>query len=119
MVTDPASAETIKYASNAFLATKISFVNAIAAVCEAVGADVNDVVLGMGYDKRIGHEFLRPGPGWGGSCFPKDSRALVRIAEDAGYDFDLLKGVIAVNEEQFDRVAEKVARRGRRLRSTA
>jgi UDPglucose 6-dehydrogenase len=109
-VTDPASAETIKYASNAFLATKISFVNAIAAVCEAVGADVNDVVLGMGYDKRIGESFLRPGPGWGGSCFPKDSRALVRIAEDAGYDFHLLKGVISVNEDQFERVTEKVAR---------
>lgn len=107
-VTDPASAETIKYASNAFLATKISFVNAIAAVCEAVGADVNDVVLGMGYDKRIGNQFLRPGPGWGGSCFPKDSHALVRIAEDAGYDFELLKGVIAVNEEQFERVADKI-----------
>ena len=84
IVTDPASAETIKYASNAFLATKVSFVNAIANVCEAVGADVNEVVLGMGYDKRIGLEFLRPGPGWGGSCFPKDTRALVRIAEDAG-----------------------------------
>lgn len=109
-VTDPASAETIKYASNAFLATKISFVNAIAAVCEAVGADVNDVVLGMGYDKRIGDAFLRPGPGWGGSCFPKDSRALVRIAEDAGYDFDLLKGVITVNDDQFERVADKVQR---------
>jgi UDPglucose 6-dehydrogenase len=109
-VTDPASAETIKYASNAFLATKISFVNAIAAVCEAVGADVNDVVLGMGYDKRIGNAFLRPGPGWGGSCFPKDSAALVRIAEDAGYSFDLLKGVIAVNVEQFERVAEKVTK---------
>jgi UDPglucose 6-dehydrogenase len=108
IVTDPASAETIKYAANAFLATKISFVNAIAAVCEAVGADMNDVVLGMGYDKRIGHEFLKPGPGWGGSCFPKDSRALVRIAEDAGYDFDLLKGVITVNTEQFDRVAARV-----------
>ncbi|MCU1454945.1 MAG: ugd [Acidimicrobiales bacterium] len=109
-VTDPASAETIKYASNAFLATKISYVNAIAAVCEAVGADVNDVVLGMGYDKRIGNAFLRPGPGWGGSCFPKDSRALVRIAENAGYDFDLLKGVITVNEEQFARVTEKITR---------
>lgn len=107
IVTDPASAETIKYASNAFLATKISFVNAVAAVCEAVGADMNDVVLGMGYDKRIGAEFLRPGPGFGGSCFPKDTRALVHIAEDAGYDFGLLKGVITVNEEQFDRVAEK------------
>ena len=108
IVTDPASAETIKYASNAFLATKVSFVNAIAAVCEAVGADVNDVVLGMGYDKRIGQEFLKPGPGWGGSCFPKDSRALVHIAETAGYDFGLLKGVISVNDEQFERVAGKV-----------
>jgi len=110
MVTDPASAETIKYASNAFLATKLSFVNAVAAVCEGVGADVNDVVLGMGYDKRISSDFLRPGPGWGGSCFPKDSRALIRIAEDAGYDFRLLKGVIEVNDEQFERVAAKVVR---------
>jgi UDPglucose 6-dehydrogenase len=108
IVTDPASAETIKYASNAFLASKISFVNAIAAVCEAVGADVKDVVLGMGYDKRIGHEFLKPGPGWGGSCFPKDSRALVHIAESAGYSFDLLAGVITVNEDQFHRVVGKV-----------
>ena len=108
MVTDPASAETIKYASNAFLATKLSFVNAVSAVCEAVGADVNDVVLGMGYDKRIGHEFLRPGPGWGGSCFPKDVQALIRIAEDAGYDFELLRGVVEVNLEQFDRTAAKV-----------
>jgi UDPglucose 6-dehydrogenase len=108
IVTDPASAETIKYASNAFLATKISFVNAIAAVCEAVGADVKDVVLGMGYDTRIGHEFLRPGPGWGGSCFPKDSRALVHIADSAGYSFDLLRGVITVNDDQFKRVVAKV-----------
>ena len=107
IVTDPPSAELIKYASNAFLATKVSFVNAIAAVCEAVGADMNDVVLGMGYDKRIGHEFLRPGPGFGGSCFPKDSRALIRIAEDAGYTFGLLEGVREVNAEQFDRVANK------------
>ena len=110
IVTDPASAETIKYAANAFLATKISFINAVAAVCEAVGADVKDVVLGMGYDKRIGHEFLRPGPGWGGSCFPKDSRAMVHIAESAGYDFGLLRGVITVNEEQFERVTSKVVR---------
>ena len=99
IVTDPASAETIKYAANSFLATKISFVNAIAAVCEAVGADVNDVVLGMGSDPRIGDRFLQPGPGWGGSCFPKDTRALVRIAEDAGYQFNLLRGVIDVNDE--------------------
>jgi UDPglucose 6-dehydrogenase len=108
VVTDPPTAETIKYASNAFLATKVSFVNAIANVCEAVGANVREVVLGMGYDKRIGSEFLRPGPGWGGSCFPKDSHALVRIAEEAGYDFELLKGVIAVNEEQHQRVASRV-----------
>jgi len=108
IVTDPASAETIKYAANAFLATKISFINAVAAVCEAVGADIKDVALGMGYDSRIGHEFLKPGPGWGGSCFPKDTRALVRIAEEAGYDFHLLKGVVAVNEEQLNRVADKV-----------
>jgi UDPglucose 6-dehydrogenase len=108
VITDPPTAETIKYASNAFLATKVSFVNAIANVCEAVGANVREVVLGMGYDKRIGSEFLKPGPGWGGSCFPKDSHALVRIAEDAGYDFELLKGVIAVNDEQHERVANKV-----------
>ena len=109
LVTDPASAETIKYASNAFLATKLSFINAIAAVCEGVGADVDDVVVGMGWDKRIGTSFLRPGPGWGGSCFPKDSRALLRIARDAGYRFDLLAGVIGVNDEQFDRVVDKIA----------
>ena len=78
VITDPASAETIKYASNAFLASKVSFVNALAHVCEAVGADVREVVLGMGYDKRIGFEFLRPGPGWGGSCFVPDETLLVR-----------------------------------------
>ena len=110
IVTDPASAETIKYAANAFLATTLSFINAIAAVCEGVGADVNDVVVGMGYDKRIGTEFLRPGPGWGGSCFPKDSRALLKIANEAGYRFDLLAGVIAVNDEMFDRVTDKIRR---------
>ncbi len=108
IVTDPASAETIKYAANAFLATKISFINAVAAVCEAVGADIKDVALGMGYDSRIGHEFLKPGPGYGGSCFPKDTRAMVRIAEDAGYSFGLLEGVITVNTEQFERVTQKI-----------
>ncbi|MEM7339879.1 MAG: UDP-glucose/GDP-mannose dehydrogenase family protein [Actinomycetota bacterium] len=108
MVTDPVSAETIKYASNAFLATKLSFVNAIATLCEAVGADVSDVVLGMGYDSRIGREFLRPGPGWGGSCFPKDTRALASIARDAGYDFSFLDEVVRVNEDQFARTAQKV-----------
>lgn len=108
IITDPASAETIKYAANAFLATKLSFVNAIAAICEGVGADINDVVVGMGSDRRIGQDFLRPGPGWGGSCFPKDSRALIKIAEDAGYRFSLLEGVVAVNNEQLDRVAHKI-----------
>lgn len=108
VVTDPRSAETIKYASNAFLATKLSFVNAVANVCEHTGADIEDVVLGMGFDRRIGKDFLRPGPGWGGSCFPKDTVAFARIAEDAGYDFPMLREVIDVNERQFDRTAQKV-----------
>ncbi|MCL4446357.1 MAG: UDP-glucose/GDP-mannose dehydrogenase family protein [Actinobacteria bacterium] len=107
IVTDTTTSETIKYASNAFLATKVSFINAVAGLCEAVGADVRDVVLGMGYDKRIGFEFLRPGPGWGGSCLPKDTQALVHMAESAGYDFSLLKGAIAGNEEQLDLVVKK------------
>jgi UDPglucose 6-dehydrogenase len=110
IVTDPASAETIKYAANGFLAMKISFVNAVAAMCEAVGADVADVVAGIGADRRIGSAFLQPGPGWGGSCFPKDSRALVRIAEDHGYDFSMMRGVIEVNDEQRRRVVDKVRR---------
>jgi UDPglucose 6-dehydrogenase len=108
LITDAATAETIKYASNAFLATKLSFVNAVAGLCEAVGADVRDVILGLGYDKRIGFEYLRPGPGWGGSCLPKDTRALVHIAEQAGYDFSFLKGAIATNDEQFVRVVGKI-----------
>jgi UDPglucose 6-dehydrogenase len=108
LVTDPASAETIKYAANGFLAMKISFVNAIAAMCEAVGANVDDVVEGIGADQRIGRAFLKPGPGWGGSCFPKDSKALVKIAADYGYDFTMMKGVIDVNEEQRRRMVAKV-----------
>jgi UDPglucose 6-dehydrogenase len=109
LITDPPTAETIKYASNAFLATKVSFVNAMANVCEAVGANVTDVMAGMGLDPRIGAQFLRPGPGWGGSCFPKDSHALVRIAEEAGYDFSLLRGVIEVNRAQHAHVVDRVA----------
>lgn len=108
LITDAATAETIKYAANAFLATKLSYVNAVASLCEAVGADVRDVILGLGYDKRIGFEFMKPGPGWGGSCLPKDTRALVHIAEQAGYDFSFLKGAIATNDEQFERVVAKV-----------
>lgn len=109
VVTDASSAETIKYAANAFLATKISFVNAIAAICEGVGADVRDVMRGIGYDRRIGNEFLRPGPGWGGSCFPKDTMALLKIAERANYRFDLLQGVVEVNRQQFDRMASRIS----------
>ena len=108
IICDPASAETIKYAANAFLATKLSFANAIAALCEHVGANIDDVMEGIGKDKRIGNQFLKPGPGWGGSCFPKDTRALVKIAESAGYDFELLRGVIDFNEIQFDRIVGKV-----------
>jgi len=108
IVTDATTSETIKYASNAFLATKLSFVNALAGLCEEVGADARDVLLGLGYDKRIGFEFLRPGPGWGGSCLPKDTRALLHIASEAGYDFSLLAGAIASNDEQLARVVSKV-----------
>ena len=108
IVTDATTSETIKYASNAFLATKLSFVNALAGLCEEVGADARDVLLGLGYDKRIGFEFLRPGPGWGGSCLPKDTRALLHIAREAGYEFSLLAGAIASNDEQLSRVVAKV-----------
>ncbi len=108
LVTDPASAEMIKYASNAFLATKISFVNAIANLCESVDADVREVALGMGYDQRIGFEFLHPGPGYGGSCFPKDTAALLHQARIAGYDFSLLEGVVEVNGRQHERMVDKV-----------
>lgn len=103
-----ASAEALKYAANSFLATKLTFVNAIADICELVGADVFDVVGGLGLDPRIGDQFLNPGPGWGGSCFPKDTRALVKIAEGNGYDFALLRGVIQTNDEQYERIALKV-----------
>jgi len=108
IVTDCASAEMIKYASNTFLATKVSFVNAIANLCEAYDADVRSVALGMGYDHRIGFEFLSPGPGYGGSCLPKDTAALIRAAEDVGYDFTLLRGVVKLNEAQHARVVEKL-----------
>jgi UDPglucose 6-dehydrogenase len=103
-----ASAEALKYAANSFLATKLTFINAIADICELVGADIFDVVGGLGMDPRIGDQFLNPGPGWGGSCFPKDTRALVKIAEEQGYDFALLRGVIQTNDEQYERIALKV-----------
>ena len=108
VLTDPASSETIKYAANAFLAMKVSFINGIANLCQRVGADVNDVIEGMSYDRRIGGDHLTPGPGWGGSCFPKDTNALIRLAEEHGYDFRLLREVVAANEEQFEHVATRV-----------
>jgi UDPglucose 6-dehydrogenase len=108
LVTNPASAEMVKYASNAFLATKVSFVNAVANICEAVNADVREVTLGMGYDPRIGFEFLHPGPGWGGSCFPKDTSALIRTAAAVHEDFALLDAVVETNAAQRDRVVAKV-----------
>ncbi len=108
VVTDPVSSEMIKYGANAYLAARITFANAMANLCESVGADARDVLLGMGYDRRIGFHFFNPGPGYGGSCFPKDTRALVAIADQAGYDFALLKGVIEVNEQQRRRIVDKV-----------
>ena len=118
LITDPASAEMIKYASNAFLATKVSYINAIADLCEAVGADVREVSLGMGYDDRIGFEFLKAGPGFGGSCFPKDCRALLNIARENGYDFNLLQGVLVVNREQQERMVAKIERAAGGLQGT-
>jgi UDPglucose 6-dehydrogenase len=108
LVTDPASAEMIKYASNAFLATKISFVNAIANLCESVDADIREVAIGMGYDERIGFQFLHPGPGYGGSCFPKDVAALLHTSRQAGYEFELLEGVEEVNRSQHARIVDKI-----------
>ncbi len=106
--TDPATAELIKHASNSFLAMKISFINMIADLCEKTGADVKLVADGMGYDKRIGRSFLNAGIGWGGSCFPKDVKAFIKIAESYGVDFSLLKEVERVNSSRIKRFIEKV-----------
>ena len=106
--TNVKTSEMIKYASNAFLATKISFINEIANLCEAVGADVTVVSRAMGLDDRIGPKFLRAGAGYGGSCFPKDTKALVKTGEAAGYDLRIVKSVIAVNEAQRLRMVEKI-----------
>jgi UDPglucose 6-dehydrogenase len=108
IITDVASAEMIKYASNAFLATKISFANAIANICEEVGADVIQVVKGMGLDNRIGPAFLNAGLGYGGSCFPKDSSSLLHTARSVGYDFPLLAATIETNEHQPKRFIERM-----------
>ena len=106
--TDLESAEMIKYASNAFLATKISFINEMSVLCEKVGADIHDVAKGMGLDSRISRKFLHPGPGYGGSCFPKDTQALVRIAQEHGVSSRIVETVIEVNEAQKARMIKKI-----------
>jgi UDPglucose 6-dehydrogenase len=106
--TDPATSELIKHASNSFLAMKISYINMVADLCEKVGADVRLVAEGMGYDKRIGREFLRAGIGWGGSCFPKDIKAFMKMAKDHGVDFSLLEEVDKINQRRAVQFVEKV-----------
>ncbi len=108
LITDIQSAELIKHASNSFLATKISFINAIAQICEKTGADVEKVAEGMGYDKRIGRSFLNAGIGYGGFCFPKDVQAFIKIAEQLGYDFSLLKATNEINNQQKDLFIKKI-----------
>jgi UDPglucose 6-dehydrogenase len=108
IVTSSKSAELIKHASNAFLAMKISFINAVASVCESVGADIKQVCTGIGTDSRIGKRFLNPGIGYGGSCFPKDVMAFRAVARECGYDFRLLDEVMRINEEQRERFLRKV-----------
>ena len=108
VITNPETAELIKYACNAFLATKITFINEIANLCEKVGADVHQIAKAMGLDGRISPKFLHPGPGYGGSCFPKDTEALYHFSSTCGYDFKLLKGVISANMRQRELMVEKI-----------
>ncbi len=108
IITDLASAELIKYASNAYLATRLTFVNSLAEICEAAKADIQSVMVGMGSDHRIGHAFLRPGPGWGGSCLPKDTQALVETADRLGCDLAVVKAVIAQNVYHHRRIVQKL-----------
>ena len=120
IVTSAKSAELIKHASNAFLAMKISFINAVASICESVGANIEQVCQGIGADSRIGHRFLSPGIGYGGSCFPKDLKAFRAVARECGYDFRLLEEVIHINSDQCERFLRKVRSalwnlRGKRL----
>ena len=109
VVTNVESAELIKYAANGFLATKITFINEIANVCERVGANVQDVALGMGLDSRIGPKFLQAGPGFGGSCFPKDTSAMADISKRHGYEFEIMEAVLRVNDAVKLRMIDKVA----------
>jgi UDPglucose 6-dehydrogenase len=108
VVTSLESAELTKYAANAFLATKISFINEIADLCEQVGADVQDVARGMGLDRRIGRTFLHPGPGYGGSCFPKDTAALVRTAQQARVPLRIVEAVVTVNQTRKAGMASRI-----------
>jgi UDPglucose 6-dehydrogenase len=108
VITTPESAEMIKYASNAFLATKISFINEIANLCDALGADVHDVAKGMGMDARIGGKFLHPGPGFGGSCFPKDAKALVALGRRVDYKVKIVEAALEVNDYQRSKMVERV-----------
>ncbi len=108
VLTTVESAELIKYASNSFLATKISFINEVAHLCEKLGADVEVVARGMGLDSRIGPKFLHPGPGFGGSCFPKDSSAIVQIARDQGLTFEIMEAVLSVNAATRARMVDKI-----------
>jgi UDPglucose 6-dehydrogenase len=108
MMTDIPTAELTKYAANAFLATKISFINEMANLCEKVGADVHAIARGIGLDRRIGPKFLHPGPGFGGSCFPKDTRSVAHFAREAGQKLEIIESVIRVNERQRERMIEKI-----------
>ena len=108
VITGVETAEMIKYASNAFLATKISFINEMANICERVGADVHQVARGMGLDQRIGPKFLHPGPGFGGSCFPKDTQAIVQLAQSLDYEFEIVKAVLKVNQRQKQIMVDKI-----------
>ena len=110
VITNVESAEMIKYASNAFLATKISFINEVANICERVGADIHAVAKGMGLDHRIGSKFLHPGPGYGGSCFPKDTQAIAQIARENNYTFEVVEAVVNVNKKQKERMIEKIVK---------
>jgi UDPglucose 6-dehydrogenase len=108
VLTDVASAELVKYAANCFLAMKLSYVNALAELCDRLGADIADVTEGMGYDRRIGQAFLSPGPGWGGSCLPKDTAAMLQLADAADFEFRLLRATIDTNTRQRQRMVDKV-----------
>ena len=108
VLTDAASAELMKYAANCFLAMKLSYVNAIAELCERLDADVVDVTEGLGYDRRIGQAFLSPGPGWGGSCLPKDTHALLQAADSVDFEFRLLRAAIDTNTRQYQRMVDKI-----------